>query len=63
MVSLSFLAEVKTSSDLELLNAWEMAVYDYASGYTANPDNIIEMLVLLSIFFYKIRSDKCAFFS
>ncbi|CAI4221691.1 unnamed protein product [Auanema sp. JU1783] len=46
LVAMSFLAEVKTIADMDRLNAWELAVYEYCTQYSSSPDNQMEMLVI-----------------
>uniref|UniRef100_A0A1I7WTD2 SSD domain-containing protein n=1 Tax=Heterorhabditis bacteriophora TaxID=37862 RepID=A0A1I7WTD2_HETBA len=46
LISMSFMAEMKTVIDTERLGAWEMAVYAYCSNYTNKENNLLELLVL-----------------
>ncbi|KAK6726940.1 hypothetical protein RB195_004938 [Necator americanus] len=46
LISMSFMAEMKTAADTESLGAWELALFDYCSNYTSNPDNMLELLVI-----------------
>ncbi|EPB72310.1 patched family protein [Ancylostoma ceylanicum] len=46
LISLSFMAEVKTATDTERLGAWELALFDFCSRYTSNSSNILEILAI-----------------
>ncbi|WKX90079.1 hypothetical protein Q1695_009149 [Nippostrongylus brasiliensis] len=46
LISMSFMAEMKTAADTERLGAWELALFEYCSNYTANNDNLLEIQVI-----------------
>ncbi|KAE9421313.1 hypothetical protein Angca_006538, partial [Angiostrongylus cantonensis] len=46
VISMSFMAEMKTAADTERLGAWELALFDYCSKYTSSHSNMLELLVI-----------------
>ncbi|CAI2308643.1 unnamed protein product [Caenorhabditis sp. 36 PRJEB53466] len=46
VLTLPVLSEVKTFEDTDKLNKWELAVYNYATEYSADPDHKIEINVI-----------------
>uniref|UniRef100_A0A8R1HT13 SSD domain-containing protein n=1 Tax=Caenorhabditis japonica TaxID=281687 RepID=A0A8R1HT13_CAEJA len=46
VLTLPVLSEVKTYEDTEKLNKWELAVYNYATEYSADPNHLIEINVI-----------------
>ncbi|PIO66704.1 patched family protein, partial [Teladorsagia circumcincta] len=43
LISMSFMAEMKTGADTERLGAWELTLFDFCYNYTANSDNKLEI--------------------
>ncbi|KAK6060977.1 hypothetical protein COOONC_01353, partial [Cooperia oncophora] len=43
LISMSFMAEMKTGADTERLGAWELTLFDFCNNYTANSDNKLEI--------------------
>ncbi|KJH51174.1 patched family protein [Dictyocaulus viviparus] len=46
VISMSFMAEIKTTADTERLGIWELALFDYCTKYTAENSSILELLVI-----------------
>ncbi|KAK5972088.1 hypothetical protein GCK32_016324, partial [Trichostrongylus colubriformis] len=46
LISMSFMAEMKTAADTERLGAWELTLFDFCYNYTANSDNKLEIQVI-----------------
>uniref|UniRef100_A0A158PE29 SSD domain-containing protein n=1 Tax=Angiostrongylus costaricensis TaxID=334426 RepID=A0A158PE29_ANGCS len=46
VISMSFMAEMKTAADTERLGAWELELFDYCSKYTSAHSNMLEVLVI-----------------
>ncbi|VDO52064.1 unnamed protein product [Haemonchus placei] len=46
LISMSFMAEMKTEADTERLGAWELTLFDFCYNYTANSYNKLEIQVI-----------------
>uniref|UniRef100_A0A1I7UEV2 SSD domain-containing protein n=1 Tax=Caenorhabditis tropicalis TaxID=1561998 RepID=A0A1I7UEV2_9PELO len=46
VLTLPVLSEVKTFEDTDKLNKWELAVYNYATGYSEIPNHLVEINVI-----------------